>query len=186
MARLISFIHNTSDHRQYCHVGNTAQHCRLGLFQDSDFAGDLKDSKSTSGGILSASSEVEHSFPRVGCVRNKLQSFTAHPNLKLFLWTLVCAWMVFSLSISGSWLLKYCILPKKPTSTGRLVARQSPNRNTPTPRRRNVSTEMMVELFNVDRVTTNAKPSHFGALLYIFEDDEAVIKMIRKKAEVRR
>ena len=31
---------------------NTAQQCRLGLFQDSDFAGDLQDSKSTSGGIL--------------------------------------------------------------------------------------------------------------------------------------
>ena len=29
----------------------TAQHRRLGLFQDSDFAGDLEDSKSTSGGI---------------------------------------------------------------------------------------------------------------------------------------
>ena len=36
----------------YCHVGNTAQQCRLGLFQDSDFAGDLEDSKSTSGGTL--------------------------------------------------------------------------------------------------------------------------------------
>ena len=33
-------------------MGNTAQHCRLGLFQDSDFAGDLEDSKSTSGGVL--------------------------------------------------------------------------------------------------------------------------------------
>ena len=33
-------------------LGNTAKHCRLGLFQDSDFAGDLEDSKSTSGGIL--------------------------------------------------------------------------------------------------------------------------------------
>ena len=32
--------------------GNTAQHCRLGLFQESDFAGDLEDSKSTSGGVL--------------------------------------------------------------------------------------------------------------------------------------
>ena len=30
---------------------NTAQHCRLGLFQDSDFAGDLEDSESTSGGV---------------------------------------------------------------------------------------------------------------------------------------
>ena len=49
LARLISFIHHTKECQQCCHVGNTAQHCRLGLFQDSDFAGDLEDSKSTSG-----------------------------------------------------------------------------------------------------------------------------------------
>ena len=33
-------------------MGNTAKQCRLELFQDSDFAGDLEDSKSTSGEIL--------------------------------------------------------------------------------------------------------------------------------------
>ena len=33
-------------------MGNTVKQCRLGLFQDSDFAGDLEDSKSTSGGTL--------------------------------------------------------------------------------------------------------------------------------------
>ena len=33
-------------------MGNTAKQCRLGLFQDSDFAGDLEDSKSTSGRTL--------------------------------------------------------------------------------------------------------------------------------------
>ena len=33
-------------------LGNTAKQCRLGLFQDSDFAGHLEDSKSTSGGTL--------------------------------------------------------------------------------------------------------------------------------------
>ena len=52
LAWLISYIYHTNDFRQYRHVGNTAQHCRLGLFQDSDFAGDLQDSKSTSGGVL--------------------------------------------------------------------------------------------------------------------------------------
>ena len=35
-------------------MGNTAKQCRLGLFQDSDFARDLEDSKSTSGGTLCA------------------------------------------------------------------------------------------------------------------------------------
>ena len=38
--RLISYIHHTFEYK------------RLGLFQDSDFAGDLEDSKSTSGGTL--------------------------------------------------------------------------------------------------------------------------------------
>ena len=36
---LISYIHHTCECRQYCYVGNTAKQCRLGLFQDSDFAG---------------------------------------------------------------------------------------------------------------------------------------------------
>ena len=50
--RLIPYIHHTCEYKQCCHVGNTAKQCRLGLFQDSDFAGDLEDSKSTSGGTL--------------------------------------------------------------------------------------------------------------------------------------
>ena len=52
LSRLISYFHHTCGYKQYCHVGNTAKQCKLGLFQDSDFAGDLEDSKSTSGGTL--------------------------------------------------------------------------------------------------------------------------------------
>ena len=52
LSRLISYIHHTSDYKHRCHVGNIAKQCRLGVFQDSDFAGDLEDSKSTSGGTL--------------------------------------------------------------------------------------------------------------------------------------
>ena len=51
LARLISYVHHTNDYRLHCHVRNTAQHRRLGLFQDSDFAGDLEDSESNSGGV---------------------------------------------------------------------------------------------------------------------------------------
>ena len=40
--RLISYLHHTCEYRQHCHVGNTAKQCRLGLFQDSDFAEILK------------------------------------------------------------------------------------------------------------------------------------------------
>ena len=52
LSRLISYIHHTCDYKQYCQVGNTAKQCRSGLFQDSDFAGVLEDSKSTSGATL--------------------------------------------------------------------------------------------------------------------------------------
>ena len=52
LKRLISYIHHTCEYKQYCYVGNTAKQCRLGLFQDSDVAGDLEDSKSTLGGTL--------------------------------------------------------------------------------------------------------------------------------------
>ena len=40
--RLISYIHHTNEYKQYCHVGNTAKQCRLGLFQDSTLREILK------------------------------------------------------------------------------------------------------------------------------------------------
>ena len=48
----MTIVHHTSEFKQHCHVGNTAQQCRQWLFWDSDFAGNLEDSKSTSGGLL--------------------------------------------------------------------------------------------------------------------------------------
>ena len=49
----IDFIYSSYEWIQtILSCGNTAKQCRLGLFQDSDFAGDLEDSKSTSGGTL--------------------------------------------------------------------------------------------------------------------------------------
>ena len=48
LSRLFSYIHHTMWIETVLFCGNTAKQCRLGLFQDSDFAGDLEDSKSTS------------------------------------------------------------------------------------------------------------------------------------------
>ena len=94
LCRLISYIHHTCELKQYCHVGNTAKQCRLGLFQDSDFAGDLVDSKSTSGGTLCVFFEVIHLFQSVGCVGHKLQFRTVQQNQKSFLWMQDWGWMV--------------------------------------------------------------------------------------------
>ena len=51
LARLISYIHHTSDYRQYCHVGNTAQHCRQGLVSRLRLCSRPEGSKSISGGV---------------------------------------------------------------------------------------------------------------------------------------
>ena len=47
--RLVSYMHNTRDHKQYAYVGDTFDTCTLALFADADFAGDKTDSISTSG-----------------------------------------------------------------------------------------------------------------------------------------
>ena len=140
LARLISYIHHTSDHRQCCHVAALS----IGIVH-SDFAGDIVDSKSTSG-ELCVSSEVEHSLLQIGCVRNKLQSLTVPQNLKLFLWTLVFAWTVSPLSISlGFWFQRYCILLKT-FRYGDTHCETKPKANiaTQTPKRRNTASEMIL------------------------------------------
>ena len=50
--RLISYLHHTSHWVQTCWIGDSPEHCKLALFVDASFAGDLQDSKSTSGAIL--------------------------------------------------------------------------------------------------------------------------------------
>ena len=70
--RLISYIHHTCEYQQHCYVGNTAKQCSLGLFQDSDFAGGLEDSKSTSGGTLCVFGS--HTFVRISWMCKKQTS----------------------------------------------------------------------------------------------------------------
>ena len=49
---------------------------------------------------------------------------------------------------------------------------------TSTPKTEHPTKHNNLELSNVDYASSNAKSSLFGAMLYIFEDNEAVIKMI--------
>ena len=60
------------------------QHCRLGLLQDSDFAGDLEDSKLTSSESY-VPLEVDHLLSQVGYAGSKRQCLTVPQNRKLFL-----------------------------------------------------------------------------------------------------
>ena len=94
LARLISYIHHASDYLQKCHVDSTAQHCRLGLFQDSDFAEDLEHSKSISGGVW-VFLVLAHLCLLAGCAKNKHQNHTVLPHPKFYRWMLGFEWAVF-------------------------------------------------------------------------------------------
>ena len=98
--RLISYIHHTCEYKQYCHVGNTAQQSRLGLFQDSDFAGDLEDSKSTSGGTVFIFGS--HTFVPISWMCKKQTSVhTVQQSQKPFPWMLDYGWTENPHSIYG-------------------------------------------------------------------------------------
>ena len=91
--RLISYIHQNCEYKQCCYVGNTAKQCRLRLFQDSDFAGDLEDSNSTSGGTLCVFGSHTFVSKRWTC-KKQTADFHSSTESGTFLWTLDWDWMV--------------------------------------------------------------------------------------------
>ena len=175
LAHLICYIHRTSEFRQYCHVGNTAQQCRLGLFQESDFAGDLEDSKSTSGGLFSCL-EVTRLFQYAGCARNKYQSHTVQRNagLRMDGFPALDLWdLVFEVFHSPQNRINKS---KGQESQGNLSRNTMLHIENPNPTK-----HVNLDLNNVDNVSSNVRSSRFGAIINVCEDNEAVIKMIIKR-----
>ena len=128
--------------------------------------------------VFCAFSEAEHPFQSAGCVRNRLQFHTVLQKLKSFLWVQVCAWTVFPPSLSGIWWLKYFT----PYRTEQIGPRDShgetvvkPNMHNPIP----IKPTNVIPT-NIDNIPSNTKNSDSCATLYVFEDNEAVIKMMIK------
>ena len=98
----------------------------------------------------------------------------------------VYAWMEFQLLIFGIWLWECSILPQTNSTTPQVNYRETcrviPHQtNKHTYNKTNVPTQHdNFDLNNVDCVPSNTKFSRFDAILCLFEDNEAVIKMIIK------
>ena len=169
--RLISYIHHTSEYKQYCHVGNTAKQCRLGLFQDSDFAGDLEDSKSTSGGTLCIFGS--HTFVPISWMCKK-QTSVSHSSTESEIISLDTGLRLDGLPALELWDLIVSVLgnvPRVSDSTGKPVTDVD---------KREKSQSRIDVIRDIDLVPSNVQSAHHEALLYVFEDNEAVIKMIIK------
>ena len=170
--RLISYIHHTCEYKQYCHVGNTAKQCRLGLFQDSDFAGDLEDSKSTSGGTLCILGS--HTFVPISWMCKK-QTAVSHSSKESEIISLDTGLRLDGLPALELW--------DRIVSVFGNVSRVSDRSGKPESdvKKHRKSQGKINVLNNIDYVPSNVLSSRQEALLYVFEDNEAVIKMIIKR-----
>ena len=136
-------------------MGNTAKQCRLGLFQDSDFAGALEDSKSTSGGTLCVFGS--HTFVPISWMCKK-QTAVSHSSTESEIISLDTGLRLDGLPALELWDLIVSVLGN--------ISRVSHNKI-------NVTRD-------IDAVPSNVQSARQEALLYVFEDNEAVIKMIIK------
>ena len=157
------------DTNKYCHVGNTAKQCRLGLFQDFDFAGDLEDSKSTSGGTLRIFGS--HTFVPISCMCKK-QTSVSHSSTESEIISLDAGLRLEGVPALDLWDLIFAV-PHGNTYQNDQVRRDGYK----SPTRKKIHGKID-DLDNVDCISSNVNSSRKEALLYIFEDNEAVIKMI--------
>ena len=180
-ARLISYIHHTCEYRQYCYVDNTAQQCRSGLFQDSDFAGDLEDSKSTSGGFLCIFGS--QTFVPISWMCKK-QTSASHSSTEAEIISLDAGLRMDGIRALDLWSLVIEVFHSSPIQINKTKGQKSQRnlwQNTALHmKNQNPTKHVNLDLNNVDHVSSNTRSSRFGAILCVFEDNEAVIKMIIK------
>ena len=168
---LISYIHHTCEYKQYCHVGNTGKQCRLGLFQDSDFAGEFEDSKSTSGGTLCVYGS--HTFVPISWMCKK-QTAVSHSSTESEIISLDTGLRLDGLPALELWDLIVSVLGN--------ICRISDRSGKPEngENKHHKSHNKIDAMKDIDSVPSNVQSARQEALLYVFEDNEAAIKMIVK------
>ena len=149
-------------------MGNTAKQCRLGLFQDSDFAGDLEDSKSTSGGTLCVFGS--HTFVPISWMCKK-QTSVSHSSTESEIISLDTGLRLDGLPALESWDLIVSVFGN--------ISHIS-NRTEKPVNGKNKSHNKIDAMQDIDSVPSNVQSASQEALLYVFEDNEAVNKMIMK------
>ena len=183
-ARLVSYIHHTCEYRQYCWVGETtAQHCRVGLFQDSKCSGDLEDSKSTSGGILCIFRSQTFVPKSWMC---KKQTSVSHTSTEAKVISLDAGLSRDGIPALDLWDLMIQVFHSPPNQTNKTKDVRETRRNlSATPQsnmRKQIPTTNTPIRICPTLITFNQAEHNSGthAKLYVFEDNEAVIKMITK------
>ena len=173
LARLISCIHHTLIQTIM------PQQCTLGLFQDSDVAGDLEDSKSTSGGVLCIFGS--RTFVPISWMCKK-QTSVSHRSVEAEVFSLDAGLRMDGIPALDLWDLvievfhSFQTKSTKPemSETHAETCRQFLSQtceNKFQPRTTNP------DLPNIDHVPSSGTHTGFNAMLYVSEDHEAVVEM---------
>ena len=152
-------------------MGNSAKQWRLGLFQDSDFAGDLEVSKSTSGGTLCVFGS--HTFVPTSWMCKK-QTAVSHSSTESEIISLDTGLRLDGLPALELWDLIVSVLGNVSRVSDRSGKLESDDHK---PHKSHKKIDVMKD---IDAVPSNVQSARQEALLYVFEDNEAVIKMIIK------
>ena len=141
---------------------NTDKQCRLGLFQDSDFAGDLEDLKSTSFGTLCVSGS--HTFVPVSWMCKK-QGSVSHSSTESEIISLDTGLRLDGLPALELWDIIVSVLGN--------ISRISDGTGKPV-NGKNKSHNKIDVMQDIDSVPSNVQSASQEALLCVFEDNEAV------------
>ena len=170
--RLISNVHHTCEYNivMWVILLNNAD---WDLFQDSVFAGDLEDSKSTSGGTLCIFGS--HPFVPISWMYEK-QTAVSHSSTESEIISLDTGLRLDGLLALELWDLIASVFGS--------VSQISDRTGRPVDVKKHQKSQGKINVMeNVDSVPSNVQSSRQEALLYVFEDNEAVIKMIIKRKE---
>ena len=161
--RLISYMYHTQDYVPTSHVGDPPDKCVLALFVDASFAGDLQDSKSTTGGYMVLLGPNTYAPITWLC---KKQGAVSHSSSEAEIIALDATVRMEGIPAMELWDLVIDVLcDPDPKASKKTIQRPLRSRDDP---------------FGVDYVTPNYKGGSGRAKLHILEDNEAVIQMVIK------
>lgn len=167
--RLINYLNSTTEWVLVCFVGDAPDKCRLALFCDASFAGDLRDIKSTSGGFLCLVGP--NTFVPVTWICKK-QGAVSHSSSEAEIISLDAGIRLEGIPALGLW---DQVIEVFSASKLRVTSSKQPEKVI-----KEFKQDEKSLLSNVDYVPPSLPPLDGQGKLIVLEDNDAVIKMTVK------
>ena len=174
--RLVQYMHQTAEYAQLCFVGDAPGKCWLAMFSDASFAGDLRDSKSTSGGILCLVGP--NTFVPISWICKK-QGAVSHSTAEAEVISLDAGVRLEGLPALSLWSLVIDVFEPNPMGT-RSLKMQGKIADLTHQERLELRRQTLDTFGSIDFVPPSLPICWGRGELYALEDNDAVIKMCVK------